>query len=94
MGALCGRDVTGSLRHLYTWTTHVVDSGAVEMLSERVDEIRDHLSKEATGILSDVLVLYANNEGSESESEEGNESQEGSESEDGSDSEEGRATIV
>ena len=58
-GALCGRDAIASFRHLHLWTRFVVDSDAVEDLSERVGEIRDQLSEEAARLLDGVLALYA-----------------------------------
>ena len=58
VGGLCGRDAIGSLQHLRVWTRYVVDADAVETLSERVNEIRDHLSDEATRFLDGVLAPY------------------------------------
>jgi len=68
-GALCGRDATGSLRHLHIWTTFVVDEDAVTMLSERVGEIRAHLSEEAARLLDGVLAPYMAVTDSESDEE-------------------------
>ena len=56
--ALCGRDAIGSLGHLRSWTTYVVDSDAVETLSERVGELRDLLSDDVARFLDDILARY------------------------------------
>ena len=57
-GGLCGRDAIRSFRHLRGWTSYVVDADAVEMLSDRVGEIREHLSEEAARFLDGVLAPY------------------------------------